>query len=296
MRRRDFVTAASALAIGTVAGCIAEGNGNLPGGDTPTDETDTDDPASSQSESPPPSEGDVQSNVLDHRIETVETSCMSQDSTGIDVSFEEAAVAIAGIAQTPTPCYEARIDSAAVSEGELRVEVAFEKAEGVCVECVGALAYEATVDVDTTDGIDTATVTHGDGETRFTENRGGDDPSPSPGDGPARTPSGDPSSDPDPDLPISLDNEHDERHEIEVEIKRESGETVYAETHVIDADTEREIYNLREASPEGVEPFSITATMDGTTESIRVETSTCYGQVFISVTEDGMLYPYYSIC
>lgn len=79
-------------------------------------------------------------------------------------------------------------------------------------------------------------------------------------------------------------------------IQRETGETVYDKTHEIDAESERDIYDLQEASPKGIEAFTITAAMDGEKESMRVETSTCYGEAIIAVRDDGVLYPYYAIC
>jgi hypothetical protein len=222
---------------------------------------------------------------------------MSDDPTGIEISFGASTVRIKGIAETPTPCYEAVVDSVAVTDGELRVEVGFETdGSEACVECIGAVTYEATVELDTTDGIDAVTVTHGEDGDQFTKGRSGDESPGSPTGSPQTTPLGDPESEADPDLQVSLDNERDESHRIAVEIRRENGDVVYAETHEIEADSERDIYNLREASPDGVEAFEISATMDGETESMRVETSTCYGDAIVSVTDDGDLYPYYAIC
>ena len=280
MQRRALLASVAALAVGSLTGCIADGGG-APG------ETAT------------PSEGDDRPTVRDHSVETVETTCSSGESTGIDVSFDETAVGIDGIARTSNPCYEATVESAAVTDGELRVGVAFVREDGACADCVGAVTYAATVDLDTTEGVDTVVVTHsqehaGDDET-FRARRD-TEASPSPTDGPGTTPITHASSQPDPDLPVSLDNRHDERHEIGVEITRESGGTVHDETHTIDPGIERTVYNLREASPDGVETFEITATMGETTESVRVETSACYGDAIVSVTEDGELYPYYSIC
>lgn len=291
MRRRRFIASAVTVAAGFNAGCVGEG------GESPSEPDPGDEPAGTDTPtaSPTRSDRDAGPRVRGHSIETVKTDCMSGDIEGIEASFGEATVDIDGVASTPTPCYEAAVESAAVTDSELRVQVGFARDDSdACVECIGAVTYGATIDLDTTDGIDTVVVTHGDEE--FTETRGGASPSPSPGDGRETTRLDDPGSDPDPDLQVSLDNEHRESHEIRLEIQRESGETVYAETHEIGAGNERDVYNLREASPDGVETFTITATMGGNTESIRVETSTCYGAAIVSVTDDGALYPYYAIC
>jgi len=289
MRRRELLASVGATALAAQAGCLAEGTDG--GATTPENGTDTD--------TPTPGDRGVQPTVRDHSVETVGTTCSSGESTGIDITFDETAVGIDGVARTSNPCYEATVESAAVTGGELRVGVAFVREDGACSDCVGAVTYAATVDLDTTEGVDTVVVTHsqeraGDDET-FRARRD-TEASPSPTDGPGTTPITHASSQPDPDLPVSLDNRHDERHEIGVEITRESGGTVYDETHTMDPGIERTVYNLREASPDGVETFEITATMGETTESVRVETSACYGDAIVSVTEDGELYPYYSIC
>ena len=64
----------------------------------------------------------------------------------------------------------------------------------------------------------------------------------------------------------------------------------------MDPGIERTVCNLREASPDGVETFEITATMGDATESVEVETSACYGDAIVSVTADGELSTTYSIC
>jgi len=221
---------------------------------------------------------------------------MSGDESGIEVSFTETTVRVTGVARTPTPCYEAVVDSVGVTDDELRVGVGFDRdGSEACVQCIGAVTYEATVDLDTTDGIDAVTVTHRKEGNQFRKGRNGESTG-SPTGSPQTTPLDDPGSEADPDLQVSLDNEHHESHRIQVEIRRGNGDVVYAETHAIDADSERDIYNLREASPDGVEAFEISATMDGKTESMRVETSVCYGDAIVSVTDDGELYPYYAVC
>jgi len=280
MQRRELLASVGALAIGSLTGCIADGGG-APG------ETAT------------PSEGDDRPTVRDHSVETVETTCSSGESTGIDVSFGETAVEIDGVARTSNPCYEATVESATVTGGELRVGVGFVREDGACADCVGAVTYAATVEMDTTEGVDTVVVTHGeagagDDET-FRARRDGGTP-PSPTDGPGTTPMTHASSQPDPDLGVLLENRDDERREVRLEVTRESGETVHDETHAIDPGTERTVYNLRKASPDGIERFEIAATMGDATESVEVETSACYGDAIVSVTADGELSTTYSIC
>lgn len=180
MRRRRFVASVSALAVG-LAGCTAERGETPAGSETPTvDSTGTETPASSPSPTATRAEEDVRPTVQNHSVETVETDCLNDDATGIDVSFAETSVAVDGVAETPTPCYEARVDSARVTGGELRVGLAFDDdGSDVCVECVGRLTYSVTITLDTTDGVDAVTVTHGD-TAQFTGRPSGDEPTASP--------------------------------------------------------------------------------------------------------------------
>lgn len=137
---------------------------------------------------------------------------------------------------------------------------------------------------------------------------GADDRSPSPTSSPSPTPTSSPSptpteappstesNDPDPDLPIHVENRHDATHTIALTVTRESGETVHEETYEVTAGADREVYNLDEADPDGVESFEIEATMDDRTASATVETSSCYGEAIVAVSEDGELHVTYSIC
>ena len=75
-----------------------------------------------------------------------------------------------------------------------------------------------------------------------------------------------------------------------------TGETVHEGTYTLDPGTEREVYDVADADPDGVESFRVTATARNTTESVTIETSVCYGGAYVEVLEDGTLYPYYAIC
>lgn len=66
-------------------------------------------------------------------------------------------------------------------------------------------------------------------------------------------------------------------------------------------------YNLREADPEGVEPFRICAELVGDSETTAseeskhrdcslVRTSECYGDIHVTVREEGSLAVIYVVC
>lgn len=283
MNRRRLLSAGVGLGATLLAGCIAAGSDP-----TPTDGG--------------PSNDDVAPTILDTAIETTDTDCMSDRTEGIDVTFDEDAVRIRGVATAPTPCHEATLESATVDTDTLRVETGLDSTGGVCVECVGAVAYTARVDLEDAGGVETVVVEHEDpGERHHVSREEASTPkstaSPSPD-----TADTDPVSheeamqEPDADLAISIENRHDEAHEVEVTVARASGDPVFTTTERVEPGAERGIYNLEHADPDGVEAFTIEARMGGQTESIEVETSACYGPVEVGITEEGELYPVYAIC
>lgn len=101
---------------------------------------------------------------------------------------------------------------------------------------------------------------------------------------------------PDPDLPVVLYNQDRESHVVAVTVRRESGETVHEGAYEVGGGSEREVYNLRAAAPDGIETFEVTASMGDQSGTVVVETSACYGTVLVRVTQDGVLSPTFSIC
>ena len=105
------------------------------------------------------------------------------------------------------------------------------------------------------------------------------------------------SNQPDPDKRVHLENAWNRSVEIRISVVREAtNETVHEGTYTLEPGEEREVYNVADADPDGVESFRVSATARNTTESVTIETNVCYGGAHVEVTEDGTLYPYYSIC
>ncbi|MFD1597392.1 hypothetical protein [Halobellus rarus] len=128
-------------------------------------------------------------------------------------------------------------------------------------------------------------------------------PTPTPDPTPGETSSGEwttteqASEQPDADKAIHVENRWNHSVEIRISVVREAtNETVYEETETFEPGADRDVYNLEEASPEGIESFRITATARNSTESVTIETNACYGNAYVEITEDGELYPYYAIC
>lgn len=130
---------------------------------------------------------------------------------------------------------------------------------------------------------------------------------PSPSQSPTATPTEAPTStppdheyasnEPDPDTAVVLANRWTDTVEIHVTVVREAtNETVHEASYDVTPGVERTVYNTEAADPDGVESFTVVTTARNTTESVTIETSECYGDVFGAVQEDGTFYGSYAIC
>ena len=100
---------------------------------------------------------------------------------------------------------------------------------------------------------------------------------------------------PDPDVAVRVVNDGGETRSVSLTVTRESGEVVHEATHEAPPGSDREVYNLRAADPDGVESFEIVAERGGASESVTVQTSECYGHVIVSVDDEGLGVTY-SVC
>jgi hypothetical protein len=115
------------------------------------------------------------------------------------------------------------------------------------------------------------------------------------------TPSGTPtpsareaSNQPDPDLPIVLTNQHDAAHTITITV-RQGGQTLHEAAYDLDPGDERRVYNLRETDPDGIESFTVEATLGDRTESVDVRTNACHGRIECWVSDGGEFQLTYSV-
>lgn len=105
------------------------------------------------------------------------------------------------------------------------------------------------------------------------------------------------SEQPDPDKAVHVENRWNQSVEIRIRVVREAtNETVYDETETFEPGADRDVYNLADADPDGIESFRVTATARNATESVTIETHECHGNAYVEITENGELYPYYAIC
>ena len=103
---------------------------------------------------------------------------------------------------------------------------------------------------------------------------------------------------PNPDKSIDVRNDFNQTVEVRIEVLRNStGEIVHNETYNVESGEELdEVYNLNESNPDGIEEYEVISTYNETEESLSVFTNNCYGNVYVEITDSGMLYSYYAIC
>lgn len=126
----------------------------------------------------------------------------------------------------------------------------------------------------------------------------------------------------DPDHPVSVHNRQSESRTVQVTVhRRKTGETVFEKTVSAQPGTDQQLYNLKEANPDGIEQFQICGSLqtdspasgpaptvtsgpqngtDGTTHSTKdcatVRTSACYGSSHVTIRDDGSIGIIYSVC
>jgi hypothetical protein len=105
------------------------------------------------------------------------------------------------------------------------------------------------------------------------------------------------SNQPDPDKTVQLENAWNQSVEIRISVVREAAnETVHEGTYTLDPGTEREVYDVADADPDGVESFRVTATARNATRTVTIETSACSTDAYVEITSSGDLYPFRGVC
>lgn len=100
--------------------------------------------------------------VREARLDIVEAGCATgADDDRADVRVEDATVHIRGLIRAPTPCHGVSIASVQRrNESDVEIVVAVgEQETAVCIQCIGALTYDATVALEL-DPFDRVTIVH----------------------------------------------------------------------------------------------------------------------------------------
>ncbi|MFD1597391.1 hypothetical protein [Halobellus rarus] len=106
-----------------------------------------------------------------------------------------------------------------------------------------------------------------------------------------------PSNTPDTDKAVQLENDWNRSVEVDLRVVRgTTDETVYGKTHTLDPGAEREVYDLSDANPDGVESFRIVASALNATEHTTISTNACHGDAYVRIDADGGLAVFHSIC
>lgn len=102
--------------------------------------------------------------VEEYEIETTDQSCLSggsePGSKRAELSID--AVEFSGSMETPTPCYEAVVESIDIEGDTLVITVDAERQDGVeiCIDCIGETRYEGTVTLSDPAALEDAVVRH----------------------------------------------------------------------------------------------------------------------------------------
>lgn len=101
-------------------------------------------------------------------IETVGTDCGTPDDEHARADRDGNTVTLSGVLVTSNPCHEAVLVEYSLTDGELSVDIdavsTLDEGE-VCIECIGAISYEATIEVDSDAVVARVRLNHVPGET-----------------------------------------------------------------------------------------------------------------------------------
>jgi len=166
MNRRTFLQCTGAAGVAGLAGCMADAD-------------ETDDSGSDGTPTPTPADDGVDDEpaVVTSSIEQVASDCSSGEDATAAVSMDEEALTVtfSGQVTTGNPCHDVTLDSVEydADADRLALVVGTEATDQVCVDCVGLLEFEGTVEFE--GGLPgEAYVGHGD--TVLTDTSGADDP------------------------------------------------------------------------------------------------------------------------
>lgn len=88
--------------------------------------------------------------IAEHSFAPGEGHCASGTESAAAIAFEGESVVVDGTFVTPTPCYDLRLATAAydANADALEIVIAAEATGETCVQCIGAIGYEAAIRFD----------------------------------------------------------------------------------------------------------------------------------------------------
>lgn len=113
-------------------------------------------------------DADEEPSVSEATIETTDAGCGTGEDSGVEIDRDGSQIRLTGTRPAPNPCHRATLEEATVADRSLRltvdVESDLDEGEG-CIECVGQLEYDLTVELEGATSVDRVTVTHVDAGT-----------------------------------------------------------------------------------------------------------------------------------
>ena len=84
-------------------------------------------------------------------IERLESECATGDPGPVSIRLTDEKVTIEGALETSTPCYYPVLERTEYDsdDGVLEVSIGAESEEGVCIQCIGEIVYEARLEFET---------------------------------------------------------------------------------------------------------------------------------------------------
>lgn len=115
---------------------------------TTVDADDAPDEISGESETATPTEtSDSNPEPAVEHVETRETSCATGENS-VRATRDGDILSVEGIIDAPDPCHTAVVSDISLDNSELAVAVGVESENDLCQQCVGAVNYQATIDLD----------------------------------------------------------------------------------------------------------------------------------------------------
>ncbi len=124
--------------------------------------------AGCQDGSAPTAPGDADDALSEPSIETLDADCGNSDDEGARADRAADVLSLSGVLVTSNPCHEAELVDYSLTDGELSVNidaVSTLDADEACIECIGAISYEAAIDLDADAVVSQVVISHVSGET-----------------------------------------------------------------------------------------------------------------------------------
>jgi len=158
--RRTVLRSVAAGAVIGSAGCLRDDVNTGNGGDTDATDAENDGNRSTDNSIDDETEERMEPSIQSRDINTIETSCGTQDSDSSRSTIDDDELLVSGTITAPNPCHDATLEETVIEDSELVVTIGIESTAEVCQDCIGAIEYIARFDVEGLDQIEDVMVEH----------------------------------------------------------------------------------------------------------------------------------------